>query len=193
MHGRKIELGNLAFPDPLVHIPQRCGVFGGDDHAAGVPVDTIAKRRGKGLLGGGIVFALAIKIGLDMQNERVLSPVGVLVHQHAGALVENHQIFIFKHNRKLGADGAKRAGIALIGRVEKFVLYKKADLVPFGQKRVARCAFAVEFDLFGAQILIKQRERQAAHSLEQEFIQPLSRIVFPDRDNLHIFILQNRN
>lgn len=49
-HGdAEIELFQLMSPDLLIDDPQRLGVFGGNNNAAGVAVNTVAQSRGKGV------------------------------------------------------------------------------------------------------------------------------------------------
>jgi len=64
------------------------------------------------------------QIRLDVQNERVLAPVRILVHQHARTLVQKQNVLVFIENGKLRLDGIKRPRI-LFGQVEKLFFDKK--------------------------------------------------------------------
>ena len=56
----KIIFGDLAVADLVVQNAQRLGVFRRDDDAAGVAVDAVAKRRGKGVFPPGVPLFLLI-------------------------------------------------------------------------------------------------------------------------------------
>ena len=90
--------------DLLVHDPQRLGVLGGDDDAAGVAVDAVAQGGGEGVLPLGVPLLLLIEVGLDMVDEGVdlLRLVGV-DHQ-TGALVQQHQILVLVDDIQAGAE-----------------------------------------------------------------------------------------
>ena len=104
-----IKLPYLIIADLFVHQAKSLRIFGRNDNTACVAVNSITKRRRKGLLRLGIVLTLPPKIRLDVHDQRIVRPVGILMNQYAGTLVAKEDIFILITDLKLwlnGIDGA---------------------------------------------------------------------------------------
>ena len=84
----------LAVLDLLVHDAQSLGGLGGDDDAAGVPVNTVAQGGGKGVLGPGVPLLFLVEIGLDMGNEGIDVLVFVGVDHQTGPLVHQQDVLV---------------------------------------------------------------------------------------------------
>ena len=91
------EIGflDLVVPDLFVEDAQGLGVLGGDDDAAGVPVDAVAEGGGEGILQAGVPLLLLIEIGLDVGEQGVHPLVLVGVDHQTGALVQQHDLVVF--------------------------------------------------------------------------------------------------
>ena len=117
----EVGLLQLVAFDLLVDDAQRLGVFGGDDDAAGVPVDAVAQGRGEGVLPLGVPLLLLVQVRLDVVDEGVdlLRLVGV-DHQ-AGALVHQQQVLILVDDVQLGLEHRQKE-IFLIGLVKELII-----------------------------------------------------------------------
>ena len=121
-HGdAEVGFFDLVIPDLLVEDAQRLGVFGGDDDAAGVAVDAVAKGRGKGVFPPGVPLPLLVEIGLDVVDEGIdlLRLVGV--DHHAGALVHQQQILILVDDVQPGLEHCQEH-VFLRGLVKELVI-----------------------------------------------------------------------
>ena len=117
----QVPLVDLPVPDFFVDDAQGLGVFGGNDDAAGVPVDAVAQGRGEGVLPSGVPLPLLIQIRLDVVDEGVdlLRLVGV-DHQ-AGPLVQQQQILVLIHDVQAGLE-QRQEKIVLPGLVKELVV-----------------------------------------------------------------------
>ena len=102
--GTEIEFSDLVVLDLFVHHAKRFGVLCRDHDATRVSVDSVAERRGKGLLLLGIVLTLLIQIRLDVHDQGVLFCTVILMHEHTGALVAQNDIVVLIDDVKLGRD-----------------------------------------------------------------------------------------
>ena len=94
MNYTQIIFFQLAILDLLVHDAQSLGGLGGDDDAAGVPVDTVAQGGGKSVLGPGVPLLFLVEIGLDMGNEGIDVLVFVGVDHQTGPLVHQQDVLV---------------------------------------------------------------------------------------------------
>ena len=108
-------------PDLLVEEPQRLGVLGGDDHAAGVPVNPVAKSRGEGVLPPGIPLLFLVQVGLDVVDEGVDFFRLVGVDHHSGALIHHQQVFVLVYDVQLRAEQCEEH-VFFRGLVKKLVV-----------------------------------------------------------------------
>ena len=121
-HGdAKVGLFQLVGPDLLVDDPQGLRVLGGDDDTAGVPVDPVAQRRGKGIFPLGIPFPFLVKICLNVIDEGVDLFRLVSVDGHTGTLVHQQQIFVLVDNIQLWLEHREKE-IFLIGLVKELII-----------------------------------------------------------------------
>ena len=179
-------LQNLAVTDGFVHAAEGGGILGGDDEPLGVPVDAVAERRRKGLLGSRVVFALVVEVFLDLVEQRngaVLPPVRV----HAGGLVHDEDVPVLVGGRDLTGGVPER--VRRFGLGEELVLCKDADGVALGEQLVALAACAVQADVLLADELVEHPLRAGGHELHEEFIEPLTGIVSRNGDDSHIAFL----
>ena len=125
-------------PDLLIYDPQGLA-FWRYDNAAGVPVDPVAQRRGKGIFPLGIPFPFLVKICLNVIDEGVDLFRLVSVDGHTGTLVHQQQIFfVLVDNIQLGLEHREKE-IFLIGLVKELIIdciiekYRRSPAgVPFG-------------------------------------------------------------
>ena len=105
----------------LVDDPQRLGVFGGDDDAAGIAVDPVAQGGGEGVFPFGIPLPLLIEVGLDVVDEGVdlLSLVG-MDHQ-AGAFVRQQQVLVLIDDVQPGLEQGEEH-VFLRGLVKELII-----------------------------------------------------------------------
>ena len=138
------EIGLLHLPvlDFLVHDPQGLGVLGGNDDAAGVPVDAVAQGGSKGVLPIGGPLLLLIKVGLDVGDEGVDPLVFVRMDHHAGALVQEHQVFIFVDDVQLRLED-RQEGVFRGRGLKKLVIDIKLEQVPLLEAGVPLGTLAV--------------------------------------------------
>ena len=121
-HGdAEIELFQLMSPDLLIDDPQRLGVFGGNNNAAGVAVNTVAQSRGKGVFPLGIPFPLLVKICLNVVDEGIDFFRFVRMDGHTGTLVHQQQIFVLVNNVQLGLEHGEKE-IFFIGLVKELII-----------------------------------------------------------------------
>ena len=161
----KIPLVQLPVLDLLVHDPQGLGGLGGDDDAAGVPVDAVAERRGEGVLPSRAPLPLLVEVGLDVVDEgaAVLRAV-VGMDGKTGPLVHKQDVFILIDDGELrGCDG--QVGVVLPGLVEELVIDIQLKDIALFQPGVPVGAGVVELDALDADILLGQRRRQQGHGL----------------------------
>ncbi len=119
-----------------------------------------------------------------MHEKGVVSALVVLMHEHTGALVYQDHIFVLINDIERRLYAVECAAVVL-GRAEKFIAYKKLYLVALGKHRVRLCAAAVQLDLFRSYRLVHHRLRQPLHRLGEEFVKPLTSVVFSYCENLH--------
>ena len=117
----EIPLVHLPVADLLVDDPQRLGVLGGDDDAAGVAVDAVAQGGGKGVLPLGVPFPLLVEVRLNVVDESVdlLRLVGV--YHQPRPLVQQHQVLVLVHDGETGLE-KRQEQIVLTGVVEELVV-----------------------------------------------------------------------
>ena len=122
MNYTQIIFFQLAILDLLVHDAQSLGGLGGDDDAAGVPVDTVAQGGGKGVLLPRPPFALGVEIGLDMVDERAaVFRAVVRVDGLARLFVDQQDVFILIDDVQLRR-GDGQIGIFFFGGIKKLVV-----------------------------------------------------------------------
>ena len=117
----EIPLVHLPVADLLVDDPQRLGVLGGDDDAAGVAVDAVAQGGGKGVLPLGVPLPLLVEVRLNVVDESVdlLRLVGV--YHQPRPLVQQHQVLVLVHDGETGLE-KRQEQIVLTGFVEELVV-----------------------------------------------------------------------
>ena len=99
LHNGKIPLVQLPVLDLLVHDPQGLGGLGGDDDAAGVPVDPVAQGGGKGVLPVGGPLPLLIEVGLDVVDEGPAILRAIMgMDRKAGPLVHKEDVLVLVYN-----------------------------------------------------------------------------------------------
>ena len=167
-----------------VHISQRLCILCRNNDTARVSVDTVAQRRGEGLLLVGIVLSLAVKIRLDMHYEGVLSPLVVLMDKHSGALIEKHYIIVLIENIELGSYTAQRS-VVLFGIIEKLVSYKELYLVTLAKYIFLLRSLTVDLYLLRPDALIHHRRWQALDCLGEKLVKPLPRVILAYDQYLH--------
>ena len=121
-HGdAQIPLVDLTVPDLLIDDPQRLGVFGGDDDAAGVAVNTVAQGGGEGVFPLGIPLPLLVQVCLNVVDEGVdlLRLVGV--YHQPRPLVQQQQVFVLVHDGETGLEQCQKQ-VILSGLVEELVV-----------------------------------------------------------------------
>ena len=93
----------LNFPvlQLVVENAQGRGGFGGDDDAAGVPVDPVDQGGGEAVFRRRVVFPFFIEIPLYPKQEGVAVFLFVRMHQQAGFFVQQQQIVVFIDNIQL--------------------------------------------------------------------------------------------
>ena len=82
----EIALIYLPVADFVVEYAQRFRVFCGNDDAAGVAVNAVAKGRGEAMLLSGSPFALLVGVGLNIGDESVVVPFAGTVAENSGLL-----------------------------------------------------------------------------------------------------------
>ena len=107
--------------DLLIYDPQGLRVLGGNDNAAGVPVDPVAQGGRKGVLPFGIPLFFLVQVGLNVVDEGVdlLRLIGV-DHQ-TRPLVHQQQILVFVHDVQLGTEHGEK-DVFLRGLVKELVV-----------------------------------------------------------------------
>ena len=144
--------------DDAVQVPQRGVGLGGQHQAFGAAVQPVAQRRGKALLGMGVVFALGLQIG-GKGVHQVGVAGAVAVAQKMRRLVQHGKVFILI-NYGHGRLAARRFGARQAGpRREKLVVDIQFDHIAFGQAGIRFGAFAVDLDALVAERLVHQAAR----------------------------------
>ena len=117
------EIGflDLVVPDLFVEDAQGLGVLGGDDDAAGVPVNAVAEGGGESVLPAGVPLPLLVEVGLDVVDEGVdlLRLVGVA--DQALALIGEKNVLILVDDGKVGFENGEEA-VLLRGLVKELVV-----------------------------------------------------------------------
>ena len=108
-------------PNLFVEDAQGLGVLGGDDDAAGVPVNAVAEGGGESVLPAGVPLPLLVEVGLDVVDEGVdlLRLVGVA--DQALALVRKKEVLVFIDDGKVGFKNGEEA-VLLRGLVKELVV-----------------------------------------------------------------------
>jgi hypothetical protein len=110
--------------------------------------------------------------------------------QHPGLFVHQQQILVLVHHVHLG-HGDLQKGVALAGFFEELVVDVHLYRVPDGQLIISFCAFAVDFYPLEAYIFLCERRREQRNGLAHKAVQPLARVVLPDRKFLQNDPLRN--
>ena len=174
----------------FVHNAQSLGVLCGDNYTARIAVNTVAQRRGKGLLRFWVILSLLAKISLKVHSKGVVRPLGILVNKDSRALVEKHNIFVLVKDIQLRGDSCK-CTVILFGGIEKLLSYEKLYGVALAKHIFLLCSFAVDLYFFGSYKLIHHRRGQTLDSLRKKLVKSLTRIVFVYRYFSHkIYPLQ---
>jgi len=161
----QIPLVQLPILDLLVHDPQGFGGLGGDDDAAGVPVDAVAQGGREGVLPSRAPLPLLVEVGLDVVDEgaAVLRAV-VGMDGKPRPLVHQEDVLVLVDNGKLGSRHGQ-VGVVLPGLVEELVIDIQLKDIALFQPGVPVGAGVVELDALDADILLGQRRRQQGHGL----------------------------
>ena len=114
----------------------------------------------------------------------VFAACGVIVNQHAGALVEQQNMLVLIQDIQFGTDCAQRTFV-LRGGTEELVLDEELDFVPLAEQLGLIRPCPVDFDFLCADEFIHQGGGQPPDRLGKEFIQPLSGVVPADFHGAH--------
>ena len=99
VYDTQILLCKFMVLDLLIHNPKRLCIFGGNHNTAGIAVDAVAQRRGKGMLCPGIPLVFGIEIGLNMIDQGFAIFRTVMgVDGKAGAFVHQQNVFVLMYN-----------------------------------------------------------------------------------------------
>ena len=85
---------DLTVFDLLIEDAKSLRIFRRDDDAAGVAVDAVAERGGKGVLLLRPPFALLRHVGLNVGDEGVVVPHARAVAQHTGLFVHQQDVLV---------------------------------------------------------------------------------------------------
>ena len=160
----------------MVHDPQGLGVLGGDDDAAGVPVNAVAQGGGKGVLLVGAPLLFLVEVGLDVGDEGVDPLPLVGVDHQPRPFVDQEQVLILIEDVQLGLEH-RQEGVLRGGGVEKLVVDVKLEQVPLGQTGVPLGPLAVELDPLDADVFLGQRGREKGEGFGQPPVQPLAGVI----------------
>ena len=103
----EIALAQAVVADIGIHHPQGLGVLSGNDHPSRITVNTVTQGGRKGLLVGRNIVPLGGEVSLDVHDQGILPALGIIMHQHAGALVEEHNMLVLIYDVQLGGNGGK--------------------------------------------------------------------------------------
>ena len=121
-HNGQIPLVQLPVLDLLVHDPQGFCGLGGDNDAAGIPVDSVAQGGCEGVFLPGPPFPLLIQVGLDVVDEGPAVFRTVMgMNGKSGPLIHQQDVFVLVDDVQLGRCYCQ-VGIVLPGLVEKLVV-----------------------------------------------------------------------
>ena len=122
MDDAEIPLVQLPVPDFLIENAQSLGGLGGDDNAAGVPVDAVAQGGRKTVFLPGTPLPLGVEVRLDVVNEglAVFSAV-VGVDRLTGLFVHQQNVLVLIDNVQLGG-GNGQIGIFRFRGFKKLVV-----------------------------------------------------------------------
>ena len=187
----KISLFQLPIPNLLVHHPEGLGGLGGDDDAAGVPVDPVAEGGGKGVLHPGAPLPLLVEVGLNVVDEGVHLFRLVGVYHHAGRLVHQQQVLILIENVQPGLEEGEK-GVLLGGLLKELVVDIELQHISHLEPGVPFGPLAVELDPLDADIFLRQVGGKQGHGLAHPAIQPLPGVIFSDGELPHSLSSRSR-
>ena len=169
----------IQFPvfDLLIHDPEGFGSLGGDDDAAGIPVDAVAKGGCEGVFFPGAPLPLLVEIGLDMIDEgaAVFGTV-VGVNGNARTLIHQQDVVILVDDGQLG-NGYGEVGVVFPGLVEKFVIDIQLEHITLVQPGIPLHALAPQLDALDADIFLGQGGGEKGDGLGKETVQALACVV----------------
>ena len=106
------------------------------------------------------------------------------VDYHAGALVQEEDVFILVQDGQLGLEEGEKQ-VVLTGGVEELVVDVELEHVPGLEALVPLAPLAIAFDALDADILLQQSRGKQGQGLGHKPVQPLSRVVFSDGQLSH--------
>ena len=175
--GTQVVLFDLPVLDFLVHDAQGLGGLGGDDDAAGVPVDAVAQGGGEGVFLPGVPLLFLIKVGLDVGDEGVDVLPLVRVDQQAGALVHQEDVLVLIDDVQLGLEDGEE-GVLRGGGVEELIVDVELEHIAHRQAGVPLGALSVELHPLEADVFLGQGSGEEGQGLAQPAVQTLPGVVF---------------
>ena len=125
-----------------------------------------------------------IKVGLDVGDEGVDPLVFVRMDHHAGALIQEHQVFIFVDDVQLRLED-RQEGVFRGRGLKKLVIDIKLEQVPLLEAGVPLGTLAVELHPLDADVLLGQGGREDGEGLAQPPVQSLAGVILPDGEFPH--------
>ena len=164
-------------PDLLVHHPQGLGVLGGDDDAAGVPVDAVAQGGGEGILLPGVPLLFLIEVGLDVGEQGVDPLVLVRMDHQSRAFVHQQKVLVLVDDVQLGLEDRTERRFPGWGVSKNSSLMYSCSTSPTAS-RVSRLApLPLTLDPLDADVFLSQGGGQEGQGLGQPPVQPLAGVV----------------
>ncbi len=169
----------------LVEYGERFCVFRRYDYAAGISVEPVAKGWCKGVLTGGIIFALLVEISAETVYECGLAfPAVACVDKLPLGLVYKDDILILVHYLLFFQVKPRRFKVGcltlLFSVVEKLVGNIELYFIAFLYPRPGLGFFSAELYALCSEKLIEERIGNIAKRLLQELVHSLAVIVFCD-------------
>ena len=178
-----VGLFHLPFLDDFVHLLQCHGVFGAQHQSAGVAVYAVAQCRCKAVFLCRVVLAFLVQILLHPPNQGIGRTGFIFMYHQPGGLIRYQNVFVLINDGNF-VSGTQECLIRtrffkkLIVEVQIYYIAHRQPCADLG-------TFAIYFDPLGTYSFVHHGRGKPRHRFDQEFIQPLSGVIWPYRKFFH--------